>query len=426
MLEGMHYGWSSPSLPKLLQNGSAINTTQEEALLIAQMFVYGSMTSTIAAVIKYPHLNQKLTLLLSIFVMTLSWVLIGTAWSAKLLMIARFFAGVGRFLVYLVSTDYICEIAAPNIRGILASMIYIMMNLGLLIVYSLGPSITVVHFALIGAIISLSELVAIKWVPESPYVLISEGKIQTARKVLKSLRSRWNIEEELDNITSAVQRQDKENNQYWNWILVKSNRKAVIILSLLHAFQVLSGVNMSIHHILKPGGGNNESYNLAVLTSVSGVVSCSISAFLLDYVGRKPILITSFFLSGIIIFIYGLYIYMEQVLEMNMKPFSSVPFSCLLLYTMVYRMGIGMIPLLISGEIFPMNVKNISAAYCGIFTIIVSFISIGSISFVKNYYGEHVLFWCYTVICILGILFTYKYVPETKGLSLEEIQWKLK
>lgn len=238
MLEGMHYGWSSPSLPKLLHNNSTINTTHEEALLVAQMFVYGSMSSTVASIIRYPYLNQKLTLLLSLFVMTLSWVLIGTAWSAKLLMVARFFAGVGRFLVYLVSTDYICEIAEPKIRGILTSTIYIMMNIGLILVYSLGPSIEVIHFALLGAIISLIELVAIKWVPESPYVLISRGKTQRARSVLKSLRSRWNVESELDDITKAVQRQDEENRRYWNWILVKSNRKAVLILSSLQAFQV--------------------------------------------------------------------------------------------------------------------------------------------------------------------------------------------
>lgn len=238
MLEGMHYGWSSPSLPKLLHNNSTINTTHEEALLVAQMFVYGSMSSTVASIIRYPYLNQKLTLLLSLFVMTLSWVLIGTAWSAKLLMVARFFAGVGRFLVYLVSTDYICEIAEPKIRGILTSTIYIMMNIGLILVYSLGPSIEVIHFALLGAIISLIELVAIKWVPESPYVLISRGKTQRARSVLKSLRSRWNVESELDDITKAVQRQEEENRRYWNWILVKSNRKAVLILSSLQAFQV--------------------------------------------------------------------------------------------------------------------------------------------------------------------------------------------
>lgn len=428
MLEGMHYGWSSPSLPQLLvQSNGTARATEREALLVAQMFVYGSMSSTAASVVNYPHLQQRATLVLSILVMALSWALIAAAGSAvHLLMAARFLAGVGRFLVYLVSTDYICEIAEPRIRGALASAVYVMMNLGLLVVYSVGPSVGVAHFALLGGLVSLAELAVVRWVPESPYALASAGHLQKARAVLKGLRGRWDVEYELEGIAAAVRRQEDENGRYWDWWLVASNRRAVLILSSLHAFQLLSGVNISIHHVLKPGGGDCDSYYLAIVTSATGVVACTISALLLDHVGRKPVLIASFLLSGVVVFAYGTYVYLEQVLLLDVGPWRVFPLACLVLYTMVYRMGVGMVPLLISGEIFPMGVKNVSAAYCGIFTIIVSFLSIASVSFVRTHYGEHILFWCYSGICILGTLFTYKFVPETKGLSLEEIQWKLK
>lgn len=426
MVEGMHYGWSSSSLPKLMNATATVNTTKEEALAIAQMFTYGSLTSTVASAINFPIINQKLTLVLSIFVMTLSWVLIGTAWTPQLMMVARFFAGVGRFLVYMVSMDYICEIAEPEIRGLLVSLVYIMMNLGLLIIYSIGPHIKVVHCALIGSIISLTELVALKWIPESPYVLISKGKMSKARVVLKSLRKRWNVEDELDKIAIAVRRQENENSKYLDCVTVASNRKALLILSILNAFQVLSGVNISVHNIIKPGGGNSDSYNIARITSITSIASCTLSAFLLDIVGRKPILASSFIVCSITLFIYGLFDSMEENIQTSIVNLNIIPLSCLILYTMVYRMGIGMVPLLMSGELFPMNMKNISSAFCGIISVLVSLLSFEILKYIKYLLGDHYMYWFYSILSFAGCLFTIFCVPETKGLTLEEIQWKLK
>lgn len=290
----MHYGWSSSAIPKLLSDKSSVPLTTEDATYIVQMFTYGSITYTVLSLADYPKLNQKAGVILSVVIMILSWILIGTSRSAILLMIARFLAGTGRGLVYQVSASYICEIAHPKVRGFLASLVVIMMNVGLFVIYAVGPQIDLMYVAIFGASISMIELIAIKYIPESPYVLLLRGKTSNARRVLKSLRNLWNVEDELDSMTATVQRQDNENYSFCTIFTVRSNLKAMFIMIMLNVFQLLSGIHIFIHQILKLAGGDVKSQSVAMLTSLISTVACTLAALLLDVLGRKPILMLSF------------------------------------------------------------------------------------------------------------------------------------
>lgn len=294
LLEGMHYGWSSVAIPKILRKDSLYNITEDESVYITQMFTFGSIAYTIISFSDYPKLNQKSGVVLSVIMMTISWILIAASNSAVLLMIARFLAGIARGVAYQVSINYICEIADPKIRGFLGSLVFIMTNIGVFIIYIVGCFTEIYYTSVLGILLALSELIAIKWVPESPYILLLRGKTMNARKVLRSLRCLWNVENELDKLSVVVRIQDDENCSFWSIFTIKSNLKALLIMISLEAFQALVGVNIMIHNILKLSGGNDDSYRIVVITQISCVILCIISACFVDYIGRKYILMSSF------------------------------------------------------------------------------------------------------------------------------------
>lgn len=89
-------------------------------------------------------------------------------------------------------------------------------------------------------------------------------------------------------------------------------------------------------------------------------------------------------------------------------------------------MGIGSIPMLINGELFPMNVKHAAASLNEIVSLAFNFAWIYFFNWIKIKYGLHVIYFICSCNCLLGILFTYFVVIETKGKSLDQIQLELK
>ncbi|GLV44113.1 Trehalose transporter 1-2 [Carabus blaptoides fortunei] len=467
IVEGMHYGWSASAIPKLLSNESAVPLTPEDATYVVQMFTYGSITHTVLSLAEYPKLNQKAAVVLSVIVMILSWILIGTCRSTILLMIARFLAGAGRGLVYQVSVSYICEIADPKVRGFLASLVVVMMNVGLFVIYALGPQIDLKYVAIFGASICVLELLAIRHIPESPYILLLRGKTSSARRVLKSLRNLWNVEDELDALTATVQRQDNENDSFWTIFTVGSNMRAMLLMIMLNVFQLLSGVHIFIHHILKLAGGDIKSHSVAMLTSLMSTITCTLAAALLDVVGRKPILMFSFggeymlsvtgiynrvaispsrlpcnyilaitdnlsidtsqmTVSGASLIAIGCYTCLTNELNIVIDDCHIVPLLCLTVNTTMYKLGIGMVPLVMSGELFPMNAKNSACTLCSLISVLLSFASIKLLTWISSACGVYCLYFFCGNICIIGVFFTRFFVPETAKKTLEEIQIMLK
>lgn len=425
----MQYGWTAPVVPKLQEPDTPVAIEESEIVWLETLLMLGGLAGLPITIYLVDRFGRKKAILVSCTTSFVAWIIIACATRVELLFFARFIAGMAGDVAFVATPMYIAEIADQKIRGFLGGLIYIMVLLGLFTVYVVAPFVKIYMSALVGVCITLLQMSTFSFMPESPYYLLLKQQKEQATKNLKWLRSSEDVQVELDSITAAVERQQSERGRPQDLILVKSNRKAVIIMTVLNAAQHFSGISvmlMNLHSILTAAGSVYlDSRTSAIVFAIIMLISSMASIALVDIFGRKVLLTTSSLLTGISLALLGGYFAVKNS-GIDTTNFSWVPIFSVMFYAAVYRFGLGMVPIIMTGELFPTSVKAMGMTYAD--AIYVGFAS--AALFVYQYlahdYGLHVPFLVYAVSCVFTAIFCMTYVPETKGKTLEEIQLVLK
>lgn len=111
---------------------------------------------------------------------------------------------------------------------------------------------------------------------------------------------------------------------------------------------------------------------------------------------------------------------------MDTNGLEWLPATGTILYMALYSVGLGTLPFTMLGELFPTNVKALGGMIVMCVCNVCSFIIVKWYPIVAESIGTYVTFWFFTVCSLLAVVFTYTYVPETKGKTLECIQKELK
>lgn len=149
------------------------------------------------------------------------------------------------------------------------------------------------------------------------------------------------------------------------------------------------------------------------------------SSVVADRVGRRPLLIYSFFGTCVCHFIAGGYFFAQEILKTDhstLTKYAWVPFVGIVGSSIVSTLGFGSIIFVIPGEIFPLNIKAVAMSSLSIFGGILGFIGSKGYQEIKDLAGLCGVFWIYASVAFIGAVFSYMFVPETKGKSLKEIQ----
>lgn len=144
-----------------------------------------------------------------------------------------------------------------------------------------------------------------------------------------------------------------------------------------------------------------------------------------DKFGRRALLICSFIGTSLVHFIQGFYYYFQN-LGYDVSCFSWIPLFSAVAFMIVFGPGAGICPTLMTGEMLAATVK---AKALGILNINFAIAIMGSIKVFQGLhalFGMHVPLFAFSACSLVATLFCYRYVPETKGKTLEEIQQALK
>nr|CAH7760384.1 unnamed protein product [Callosobruchus chinensis] len=324
---------------------------------------------------------------------------------------------------------YLGEIAEPKIRGLLASVCPVSVVFGVLLINALGAYMPLQTSAYIGAAIPVILLITYSWMPESPYFHVMKGDIEGARRSLEIFRGTRDVDEELQRISEAVKQQNENKGSMFDLFTVKSNRKGLMIILGLRGFQQLSGTTAIIFYCKtifeQSENFISSSTGTLIYFSVQLVLS-AVSSVIVDFAGRRPLLIVSITGTAISLLIQGIYLYFNICTDIDMTRYSFIPIVALLSFVIVFSTGLQTIPLLMMGEIFPTDVKAFALCLMDFYySLIVTFIS-KFFHWSKKEYGLHVPFLTFFACCLIGLFFIIFLVPETKGKTLEEIQAELK
>ncbi|XP_076248619.1 facilitated trehalose transporter Tret1 [Calliopsis andreniformis] len=424
---GLFFGWSSPSLPLLMQHDSPIHLTLQQATWVTSILHFGAVVGIVFCTCIINVIGRKWTIFLTVVPAVIGWLIIAFATSVWELYVGRIILGLSSGNGYISVVMYIGEISPAKIRGVLTSMLTVSTKIGMLLGWIIGPFLSFRDLPLVSLTFPILFLVCMIWLPESPYHLMRRGKHQEAINSLSQLRGTMAVSEETEIIEKTVKVDLANDTGLWELLSVSGNRRALIVVLGLGFFQQWSG-SMAIISYTESifNATNNEFEGKYVTMIVGGVqVACAIaSTIVVDRYSRRSLLMLSTSGTCFSTTLVGLFFYLQST-GMDTSGIVWLPAIGVIMYIVTYAFGLAGLPYTMISEIFPTNVKALGSA-CGILCCnLLAFIVIMFYPIIVEDYGAHVSFWIFSAITLLGTIFVYIIVPETKGRTLQEVQEQL-
>ncbi|CAH1153890.1 unnamed protein product [Phaedon cochleariae] len=427
--DGMTYGWTAPYIPYLISNESHIVTTKSETEWLETCLLIGALCGLPLTIYSVDRFGRKKSLLFASITIFIAWVLIAFADRMLYLFIARFLSGMAGDMAFVAAPMYMAEMADQQIRGFLSGIIYIMVHIGSLVVYCFGPFTPFYVTPLIGSAVVITQLSVFTFMPETPYYLMYKNRREEARKALEYFKPYCDIDKELDEISTSLAKQKADKGRMQDLVLVKSNRRAIVIMTILNTGQHLLGytvILMNLHIILESAGSiYMESSHAAILFAGIMLISAIFSSLQVDKYGRKVLLIISSVSSAMCLLAIAIYFHLKST-GIDVLPVSWIPIVSVMVYGAFFKIGVGMVPIIVTAEIFPSNMKAFGMTIADAMFIIGGIVGIQIYQRMAGPLGIHVPFYFFGCWGFFVAIFTHFFIPETKGKSLDEIQSLLK
>lgn len=353
---------------------------------------------------------------------------VGSALSVSVLelVISRIIVGLAIGVASFTAPLYISEISPPQYRGALVSLNQLAITVGIMLAYVVdavfaqqGAWRWMLGMGVIPAFVLLFGML---FLPKSPRWLIRQGFNKLAKKTLQTIRRTENVDAELKDIQESIGEQGN-----WRLLLQKWVRPALVIGLGLAFFQQCTGINTIIYYaptIFQIAGFKSD---LVALLATSGVGAVNvlftvISLFLIDRVGRRPLLIVG--LIGMLISLLLLSIVFHFDTHTGMLRWFAL--GSMILYIMCFAISLGPIMWLMIAEIFPLEIRGlgsslaVSASWGFNMIVALTFLTL-----VKSF-GAQGAFFLYAMLSVFGVVFVITMIPETKGTTLEKIENNLR
>lgn len=428
---GMVLGWTSPAGEdgKNLARDYDISISKSEFSWIGSLTTLGAGAICIPIGILTDIVGRKTAMLLMVVPFTIGWLLIIFSNSMVMFYFGRFITGVSGGAFCVAAPLYTSEIAESEIRGTLGSYFQLMLTIGILFSYVLGTILENMKIlSIISGIVPLVFFAVFFFMPETPVYYLKKGNEEAARKSLARLRGdQYDIELELQTHRETLEETTRSNVSFAVMIRSRAVKKGFIIAYGLMLFQQMSGVNSIIFYssdIFTKAGSSLPPNEASIIVGAVQVISVFIGTLVVDKLGRRILLLASIVVMFLTTLILGVYFYCITYTNAfdNLKWFALIP---LCVFLIMFSLGFGPIPWMMMPEIFAPEVKGIAGSSACLFNWLTAFIVTKFYSDMVDAVQSYGTFWIFSAFCLIGIVFVYFLVPETKGKTLDQIQREL-
>lgn len=303
----------------------------------------------------------------------------------------RFLTGLAVGMTSLLLPLYLAEIAPPARRGAFVTLYQTSITVGTLIAYLINFSLLSSEdwrmMLSLAALPAALQLAAFFFLPESPKWLAREEVPTEEKKTLFHPLFRW-----------------------------------VLVLGIaLSIFQQLTGINAVVYFTPKifaeAGFASPKSMMLATLMiGVANFLATFYSIFLIDRVGRKKLILMS--LLGVILSLISFV--WAFTTEIRFADLLAV--LALMIYISSYSVGLGPVTWVVISEIYPLAIRAKAIAVMTFLSWLSNYGIVVSFPLLLSIFGSPLTFALYIALACIALLFFWRYLPETKGKSLEEIE----
>lgn len=381
--------------------------------------------------------GRKKLLIFAAFLFTLSAIGTGASNAFTPFIFYRILGGIGIGLASNLSPMYIAEISPASMRGKFVSLNQLTIVIGILlaqianwqIAEPVAPNATDAEI-----LASWNGQMAWRWmfwaetipaglffflmfiVPESPRWLAKGGNESKILKTLSKIGGKEYAKAEYASIRASIKSDSGKVNFSDLW--APGMKKILLIGIVLAAFQQWCGINVIFNYaeevFAAAGYGVSDILFNIVVTGSVNLIFTFVAIFTVDKLGRRALmLIGAGGLAGIYAFMGAAYYF--EITGWPLLLLVVIGISC-------YAMSLAPVTWVVLSEIFPNRIRGAAMAVATVSLWLASFLLTYTFPLLNNAFGASGTFWLYGIICVAGLLFIYKKLPETKGKTLEEIE----
>ncbi|HZV71891.1 MAG TPA: sugar porter family MFS transporter [Saprospiraceae bacterium] len=390
---------------------------------IMSMALWGTVIGALFGGIPCERIGRKKTLILIGVLYILSTIGSALAWDPVSFSVFRFIGGVGVGASSVAAPTYISEIAPAVRRGRLVALYQFNIVFGILIAYvsnyflaGVGPDSWRWMLGVV-AIPSVIYTLLVLTVPESPRWLVLKKKDDAgAKRILSQLNPDMDVQPELEAIHSSA------TETVQGKLFTGRYNKSIMLAFLIAFFNQLSGINFIIYYapriLEKTGLGANAALLSSAGIGIANLIFTMLGIYLIDRAGRKKLM-----LIGSLGYILSLgmisWVFYHQDFQGIQVPLF------LFLFIASHAIGQGAVIWVYLSEIFPNHIRasgqSLGTSTHWVFAALITLM----MPYLLNRFSGGPIFAFFAGMMILQLLFVIFIMPETKGITLEELQKKL-
>jgi SP family xylose:H+ symportor-like MFS transporter len=425
---------------------------------IVSSALLGALAGALGAGVLSSAIGRKNSLIISAILFAIS------AWgsgmpamlpeSTTLLVIFRILGGIGIGIASMNAPMYIAEIAPAEKRGTLVTYYQLAVVIGFFVVflatYFIGNNNTEAQNIETGwrymfwseLIPASAFLILLFFVPKSPRWLMIKGQEDEAKTILTQIHGKEIADKEFKEIQESIHKD--ENSQKVN-IFSKSILPIIIIGTILSVLQQFTGINAVLYYgadIFEQalGFGQDDILQQQVLLATVNLVFTFVAMFTIDKLGRKPLLIIGGFGMLIGFLMMGFTLYLSDYSNVNAAGLPAISQTegiisliGVLIFIGAFAMSMGPVVWVLLSEIFPNKVRSaamsiaVAAQWLANYFVSQTFPMIvesdaNKLQVDGGLWNNALPYFLFSGFIVIIILFVWKFIPETKGKTLEEME----
>lgn len=397
----------------------------------------GSIIGVLTAGMLSDFLGRKKTMLIAALMFSISAIGCAACSGFRDLVVYRIIGGFGIGIVSIVSPVYISEVSPARVRGTMVSFYQLFITIGFLLAYlvnylilkgasldSTAPELGVRMFnneywrGMLGCetIPDLLFLFVIFFIPESPRWLIVKGRDEQAYSILRRIYG--SEKEAQEGLAATRQSIAGEVKTEWKTLLEPGIRKAVLVGSAIAILGQFMGVNAVLYYgpkIFTDAGFSDPLFS-TVLVGIVNMLTTVIALLIIDKVGRKKLVWWG--VGGMIVCLLMIGLYF--IPGTNLPNWFMLTFF--LLYVFCTAISISAVVFVLLSEMYPNRVRGLAMSIAG-FALWIGTYLIGQLTpWMLENLTPSGTFFLFAFMCLPYLWIMYKFVPDTTGKTLEEIE----
>ena len=334
---------------------------------------------------------------------------------------ARLLGGIAVGAVSLLSPMYISEVSPSSIRGRMGTFYQLSIIIGILISYGInymlrnaGPENWRWMFAT-GIVPSTFFLTMIAFAPETPRFLVRIGRSADALAMIERIEDRIAAEQEV----AAIELSLRDSQPAWKEMMRPGILRPLRVSAFLAILIQISGINTIVDYapaiFLSSGWKMDGALFSTLLVGVTEFLSTLVAFWVIDRFGRKPLYISGSI--GMAASLAGL------LIAALMGAFHGVLVLILILiYLVFFAACVGPVFWTLVPEVFPNDLRAQAMIVPVLLQWVANAFVVLCFPYAFNRVGKAATLGFFAVMALVQAVFTWRYVPETKNRTLEEIE----